>query len=160
MAVTPITPVQHPQPTERKVTNKKARRLGQALGAYHAYAGGGIGAITGAMSGNPAAAVFGGIGGAQQGYKLGSAMGHKLGGGLERTVTEGAAPVHQQQAQQSPAGRDVTQPNIRLSDNGQQMMMALEITKQLPPELGASHSKSLAAAIMADIAEQNTGGQV
>ena len=150
MAISQVASVAPRRPTKRTVENKRAKGFGNVLG--------GVGAVAGGLAGTG----FGGTAlGAVGGMQAGQSLGHQLGGGLQKTITEAPAPQASApiQTPQGSAAPPVVAPNIQLSAQGQEMHDTLQIVRQLPPEIGLPHEKTLISAIMADVAQNNSAGR-
>lgn len=147
MAITPIQPVQRRE-TQRQ-TRRGGGKTGQIVGAV---GGAAIGAL-GAMTAGPAGAAAGAKAGAGFGAIAGGALsGAATGAGLGGIAGEAIQPARfKTETQALPTGGV---PNIRLSQQGQEIAESLKILQQLPPEIRQPHSRSLTAALMQDMAQQ------
>ena len=126
-----IAPVRRQQQYETKQTGGKTAKGLQMLGAV---VGGAIGAPTG--------------GGMLAGAAAGSSLGGLIGGAvdpvrMERTPIETPSAVPQLQTP-------------RFSENGQAIADAMVALQQMPQDVRAEYQTPLAAALMQDLAQQNT----
>jgi hypothetical protein len=141
-----IQPVQK-QPTRRVEESKTAKRAGGLLGAIAGVTGGIAGAIGGGKTAGPMGAVAGAATGASGGFSAGQHLGRTIGERIEpsRTITENAPDQEVTQMQ-----------GFNVSASSKKYSEALQILADLPPEVSQPSSQLLTAALMQDLAQNNT----